>query len=364
MRIRSVLDLEDAMFRERIQIEVGVALLNCQRARFLAGVQLRVRWANVLLDDADLAAPSVLDGLPDLDNSDWGRMQESVWPVDPYGTPRLWSVRGANVAGLTVAAVDLRACRFVGAHHLDQLRAERSNFADTPPSWRWTARRIIAEEEEWRGWDRHELALPDELELKTLGPAQIAPLYRDLRKGLEDNKDEPGAADFYYGEMEMRRHGKGRQIRVGQLTARAPSRRFDISAASEWAILTLYWLVSGYGLRAWRALASLAAVVVVASVIFAFWGFAAPDQPAFRPVDVDSEGALVYEPQPQVDRPTGREELPTALLFSTQAITALLRGPDPRALTTVGEWLSIALRLVGPVLFGLAVLSVRGRVKR
>jgi hypothetical protein len=32
----------------------------------------------------------------------------------------------------------------------------------------------------------------------------IAGLYRALRKGREDARDEPGAADFYYGEMEMR----------------------------------------------------------------------------------------------------------------------------------------------------------------
>ena len=38
-----------------------------------------------------------------------------------------------------------------------------------------------------------------------LEPGQIAGLYRALRKGHEDAKDEPGAADFYYGEMEMRR---------------------------------------------------------------------------------------------------------------------------------------------------------------
>jgi Luciferase-like monooxygenase len=38
------------------------------------------------------------------------------------------------------------------------------------------------------------------------GPREIATIYRALRKGREDNKDEPGAADFYYGEMEMRRH--------------------------------------------------------------------------------------------------------------------------------------------------------------
>jgi DNA invertase Pin-like site-specific DNA recombinase len=31
-------------------------------------------------------------------------------------------------------------------------------------------------------------------------------IYRALRKAQEDKKNEPGAADFYYGEMEMRRH--------------------------------------------------------------------------------------------------------------------------------------------------------------
>jgi hypothetical protein len=36
-----------------------------------------------------------------------------------------------------------------------------------------------------------------------LDPGQIAGLYRALRKGREDAKNEPGAADFYYGEMEM-----------------------------------------------------------------------------------------------------------------------------------------------------------------
>jgi hypothetical protein len=41
-----------------------------------------------------------------------------------------------------------------------------------------------------------------------LDPRQIAGLYRALRKGREDIKDEPGAADFYSGEMEMRRRAQ------------------------------------------------------------------------------------------------------------------------------------------------------------
>jgi hypothetical protein len=53
----------------------------------------------------------------------------------------------------------------------------------------------------WPDWLNDET--PDVLE-----PGQIAGLYRALRKGREDVKDEPGAADFYYGEMEMRRHAR------------------------------------------------------------------------------------------------------------------------------------------------------------
>jgi hypothetical protein len=33
---------------------------------------------------------------------------------------------------------------------------------------------------------------------EVLSPGAVAVLYRALRKGREDIKDEPGAADFYY----------------------------------------------------------------------------------------------------------------------------------------------------------------------
>jgi len=129
----------------------------------------------------------------------------------------------------------------------------------------------------------------------------------------------------------------------------------------ERVIVWLYWLVFGYGLRGLRALATLLVVVLLAAIGFAFWGFAPPQQPP-RPVRVDPQGMLVYE-QPSAQRPTGLDELPAAVRFSAQSATALLRGPD-RALTPLGEWLNMGLRLVGPVLVGLAVLALRGRVKR
>ena len=73
-------------------------------------------------------------------------------------------------------------------------------------------------------------------------------LYRELHKGREDAKDEPGAADFYYGEMEMRRHDPG-------------------TPTAERLVLWAYWLLSGYALRAWRALAALVLVVILAGAV-------------------------------------------------------------------------------------------------
>jgi hypothetical protein len=44
--------------------------------------------------------------------------------------------------------------------------------------------------------------------VQRLTPDRLAMLYRVLRKAQEDSKNEPGAADFYFGEMEMRRQDR------------------------------------------------------------------------------------------------------------------------------------------------------------
>jgi uncharacterized protein YjbI with pentapeptide repeats len=149
------LSFEAATFKQRVQINAAAATLCAVSARFLAGVQLRLRWAQVVLDDADLAAPSILAGVPSFDELDEGKFPK-IWRRlpprrDRDGWPRLLSLRRADVAGLTVANADLGACRFVGAHNLDQLRVEgNANFGDTPNSWWWATRQTIAEEHHWR----------------------------------------------------------------------------------------------------------------------------------------------------------------------------------------------------------------------
>jgi uncharacterized protein YjbI with pentapeptide repeats len=375
------LTLDYAVFRERVQIEVIAAALCARRAQFPSGVQLRLRWASVVLDDASLATPAILTGVPPFagfDEEDFAGVWRRLPPARVRdGRPRLLSLRRADVAGLAVANADLRACRFLGAHNLDKLRVEGdAAFGYTPSPWWWTTRQTIAEEHQWRasraaaadatptsarhdGWYPAHYRPPDWLEVETVTPAQLATLYRALRKGREDNKDEPGAADFYYGEMEMRRHARHEQ-------ARQERRRGHwgtwAAARAEHAILWLYWLVSGYALRAWRAFAALLLVIVVAAGIFAAVGFKPPEARRFVPVGVSSTGTLVYQEQ-HVKRRSTWDQFPGALGYSAEVATSLLRAPE-RPVTAAGEWTQAILRWLGPLLFGLAIFSLRGRVKR
>jgi hypothetical protein len=150
-------------------------------------------------------------------------------------------------------------------------------------------------------------------------PARLAALYRDLRKGREDAKDEPGAADFYYGECEMRRHDRQ--------TTPWPERM----------VLWLYWLVSGYGLRGLRALVWLVVVIVGLAGVLQAIGFNGGD-PGFRDV-------VIYAAQASISMASGNTALTEHVSWA-------------------GEVLRIVLRLTGPVLLGLMLLSIRGRVRR
>jgi hypothetical protein len=218
-----------------------------------------------------------------------------------------------------------------GAHNLDRLRIEGEPLFAPIHGW-WRARRkTLAEEQHWRanrpghwrpgGWYPQACQPPASKIVEQpvpVAPTQLAALYRELRKGREDAKDQPGAADFYYGEMEMRRHGP-----------RAPW--------AERLVLWLYWLVSGYSLRGLRALAMLA---------FATIGFAALLQSAgFNGGDPPFRDAVIYAAQGTV-----------SIASSNRALTDHV--------SWAGEVLRIMLRLIGPLLLGLALLSVRNRVRR
>jgi uncharacterized protein YjbI with pentapeptide repeats len=327
------LALDDARFAHPVRIEVSTTGLCCRRAQFSGGVQFWLRWARVVLDDSQFAAPSTVTGIPRLSDDKLARNEQQIaraWrrllARQVSERPRLLSLRRANVAGLGLSGVDLSDCRFAGAHNLDKLRLDADVlWLISPASLKWDWRTVIAEERSWRtgrssrwiapSWPRWAGEVPP-----TLEAGQIAELYRALRKGREDNKDEPGATAFYYGEMQMRRHARysseGSRGRV------------------ERSILTVYWLVSGYGLTAWRAFAWLGAVIAGFAAAFHLIGFARPPQPP------SYWASLLY------------------------AFRATLSLTDNTALTAWGQLLQALLRLSGPVLLALALLAVRNRVKR
>ncbi|MEU0852501.1 hypothetical protein ABZ387_31735 [Streptomyces flaveolus] len=215
---------------------------------------------------------------------------------------------------------------------------------------RFTERRVLAEEHHWRasqpgavqGWNVAVLGAG------RAGPLQLAPVYRALRKAFEDGKHEPGAADFYYGEMEMRRHA-------------------DDIPRSERGLLTAYWALSGYGLRASRALAWLGAAMLLTIVLLMAVGIAhdTPKQTATGTVPAD-EGKVTFEidkgdPQnPTGNRFTGKR-FEKALNVTLNSVVFRSSGQD---LTTTGTYIEMTSRLTEPVLLGLAVLAVRNRVKR
>jgi hypothetical protein len=327
--------LDEVQFAQPVRIEISTTALCCRRAQFPAGVQFRLRWARVVLDDTDFPAPSLLAGIPQLASEYLTTREERItkaWRRLLAGAiserPQLLSLQRANVVGLGLNNVDMSDCRFAGAHNLDKLRLEADvSFATAPGrlgrlsqgGWR----EAIAEERAWRAsnhrWWSPRWApprWPDWLAGKplALNPGQIAGLYRALRKGLEDIKDEPGAADFYYGEMEMRRRAARPVERV---------------------VLTAYWLVSGYGLRAWRAFVWLAGITAALAIAFHLVGFIRPPQP---------------------------DSYWTSLLYAFRATLSLT--DNEVTLTAWGKFLQAVLRLTGPVLLGLAILALRGRVKR
>ncbi|MER7911505.1 hypothetical protein [Streptomyces sp. NPDC096068] len=289
-------------------------------------------------------------------------MPEQAFDDAPDATVRVASLRGVDVAQLVLAEIDLSGCLFTGTVHLDQLRLEGvCSFDKVAPGTRWqiwrparfTQRRVLAEEHHWRanrptavpGWKAGEPSAGH------IGPAQLAPVYRALRKTFEDGKNEPDAADFYYGECEMRRHDVGRPW-------------------GERALLSAYWALSGYGLRATRALAWLGAAMAATIAVMMLWGLPADDpKPTItgRQVTAGQKIVLIADTPAPVN-PTGpliervtTERWEKSLRVVINSVVFRSSGQD---LTTRGTYTEMFSRLAEPVLLGLVVLAIRSRVKR
>jgi hypothetical protein len=148
--------------------------------------------------------------------------------------------------------------------------------------------------------------------------------------------------------MEMRRHGKG----------------WD--TAERW-LLQLYWLLSGYGLRASRALGWLALAMLTTILLMMGVGLPqdSPKQEATGTVPPGG-GKVTFEIDKDDPQNPTHERLTTkrfekALSVTLNSVVFRSSGQD---LTTAGGYIEMASRFSEPVLLGLAALAIRGRVKR
>ncbi|MGW3829239.1 pentapeptide repeat-containing protein [Streptomyces sp. NPDC005071] len=352
--------LSGAVFSGPVTLSFAARRVECRRTRWSSTAEVRLRYATVDFADAVFEYPLTIAAEVDpfvLPNGQ--PVAEQTLAGAPDATVRMASLRGVDAAHLVLADVDLSGCLFTGTVHLDQLRLEGTcSFDKVPPGTHWrrgrpvrfTQRRTLAEEHHWRA--NQPEAVPGWNVTVTgghVGPAQLAPVYRALRKAFEDGKNEPGAADFYYGEMEMRRHD-----RTG--TTRA-----------ERGLLHGYWLLSGYGLRASRALGWLAAAMLVTIVLLMGFGLPQDDPKQEATGTVPPGGGKVTfeigkdDPRnPTGNRLTG-ERFEKALNVTLNSVVFRSSGQD---LTTAGTYIEMTSRLTEPVLLGLAVLAVRNRVKR
>ena len=116
------------------------------------------------------------------------------------------------------------------------------------------------------------------------------------------------------------------------------------------------------GVRATIAFLVLLLALAVATVLFATVGFGRSQQTVYVPI----RSPIVNQPvaYKQTTVPDGKPGFREAAYYSVQSATSLLREPTSEPLTTIGRFTEITLRLLGPLLLGLAVLALRGRVKR
>jgi uncharacterized protein YjbI with pentapeptide repeats len=328
-----------AELRGELAVEAAAALVDLAGARASGRVRLRLRGACVNLSEAVFTGPITVHGL----QTPIGGVDETriVWrgaamAGGPVPGVRVESLREVDAERLVLTDVDLSGCHFAGMHQLEKIRLDgRCRFAFSPGG----TRQVLAEERLWRAADRGREEARSSLVRRLRSaraarwdpqPSALAPvgvdaarlevLYRQLRKALEDSKNEPGAADFYYSEMQMRRAG-GRQRH----------------ALPERTLVWLYWLVSGYGLRAGRAIVALLIAVSLIAVGVKYAGF--PGKPV-----------------PYID----------AWLYSMRSafVINVKSAVLPETVTRWGEVFRIILRITVPLLLGLAALALRNRVKR
>jgi uncharacterized protein YjbI with pentapeptide repeats len=308
IEVSDLADFSDAHFKRSVRLLVSGTTLRLARSWFEGGGRIECNKTKLDMGSLVADAPLLIIGADDA---------------------ALQSLENVDCGHLRFSSLDFSDCYFYGCHNLQAITLESSvSLPDAPRPWR-ARRKCVADEILWRSsnarWRKADWRTNRNTtarHFKNIAPitpapstpGEIAAVYRSLRNSVEGQSNQPGAADFYYGEMEMRR----RDLTTGR---------------SDRLIVWAYWLVSGYSLRAIRSIFWLLCVFVAG-------------------------GAIMHE----VGLEKSHHSWPTAFISSAQS---MIPGLSISAnLTRNGEVLQIMLMIIGPVLVGLSALALRNRVKR
>jgi hypothetical protein len=260
------------------------------------------------------------------------------------GPPRLIEVGELDGAALRLGRVDLTQCRLGMATTLGPLDPSRlrAGWGSVGLTWR---RFLFDEGERASVVARLHGRRTDRLRERA---PELAATYRELRKSSEDVGNFAAANDLFYGE---------------RLWTRKASRVWSF----QWLWLAGYGLV-GYGVRPWRSLAWLIALVLAAAVGLGLSdGLSQSKQLDGR---ANEQARVLCERNRPPVRPQTTQQVTCPTTFSSQlefalrATTSLARPASGYSLSGVGVAIEIALRLLAPLMFGLFVVAIRNRVRR
>lgn len=331
LHVGGKLDLGAAVVRSPCAFSLSAAEIELSDARFFSPAQLVIGSGEVVLDRLESGSRLVIT---------------TPQPVGvAFSRPKLLSARGADLSGVLVSGLDVRPLRFEGAEGIDALRIESGNAFEHAPRGARAHREVIAEEHAMHapgaGWYPAPVQAPGAVGPPAVGTVELARIYRGLRKAREDSRDAPGAADFYYGEMEMRRLDGRARLREWQGPV-----SYALHAGT-YLLLELYRVCGGYGVRPSRPLLFFAGLALFAAalvdcgdLIHHLEVVKKGEDPVF--VQAGFEQSLVFV-------------LRSALLLPTsEGVTA----------ATGADWIQIAARILGPLLLGLFAFGMRARVHR
>lgn len=306
--------VQTALFTEATFIKVvnfmgavfsGTALFN--RAKFLGGALFRASFNGSVAFDGTLFRGHTLfapfkQGTPIFSGIDVD-FRRSI--IDP---PEAIAFREADLQKCRFLDTDLHKAEMTGviwprspsrfSNFIPGLPGRTGIFDDTS----------VPEKLPDRPWDR------------------IERIYRELKQNYEDRCDYERAGDFHYGEKEMRRLNPSTPVILR-------------------LVLTLYWLLSGYGERYLRPLFWVGGLLALSTIGYITFGLRLkPDQ---------GGGFLTL---------TNLWDWLLAFDYSLRVMT-LLR-PDSLVPIGCSRFINTAQSLLGPALLALLALALRQRLRR